>query len=65
MHPGLIAAAEPDKVAYVMADTRHEVTYGQLNDDSNRLARLFRDGGLGWGGHMALMLENHPVFFKV
>ena len=65
MHPGLIAAAEPDKVAYVMADTGHEVTYGQLNDDSNRLARLFRDGGLGWGGHMALMLENHPVFFKI
>ena len=65
MHPGLIADAHPDKVAYMMADSGHQVTFKELNDDANRVAQLFRHRGLTWGGHMALMLENHPLFFKI
>jgi acyl-CoA synthetase (AMP-forming)/AMP-acid ligase II len=65
MHPGTIAAATPDKVAYVMADTDQHVTYRELNDDSNRVAQLLASHGLGFGDHIALMLENHPVFYKL
>ena len=65
MHPGIIAAAQPDKVAYVMADSGESVTFKVLNDDSCRMAQLLRSRGLVWGDHMALMLENHPVFYKI
>ena len=30
MHPGIIAAAKPEKIAYTMADTGTTVTFGEL-----------------------------------
>ena len=65
MHPGLIAVAQPNKIAYVMADSGQAVTYKELNDDSCRVAQLFRSRGLQWGDHIALMLENHAIFHKI
>lgn len=65
MHPGIIAAATPGKIAYVMAETGQTVTYAELERTSNQGAHLFRALGLQRGDHIALMLENHPRFFQI
>ena len=65
MHPGIIAAASPEKVAYVMADSGETITYGELEKTSNQGAHLFRRLGLKRGDHIALLLENHPRFFQI
>ena len=38
------------------------VTYGELNDESIRLARVLRAGGLVQGDHVAILVENHPRY---
>lgn len=65
MHPGSIAAATPQKIAYVMADSGLQVTYAELEATSNQGAQLFRSLGLKRGDHIAILLENHPRFFQL
>jgi fatty-acyl-CoA synthase len=40
-------------------------TYRQLDDRSNRLARLFRASGLGPGATVAILMENNATFLEV
>jgi long-chain acyl-CoA synthetase len=65
MDPGTIAAATPNKIAYVMADTGQVVTFGELEATSNQGAQLFRKLGLRAGDHIAIMLENHVRFLQI
>ncbi|GAA3138819.1 acyl-CoA synthetase [Planomonospora alba] len=65
MHPGAIAAVSPGKPAVIMAGSGRVVTYRELDEESNRLAHLFRAAGLRPGDHVAFMLENHPLFLAV
>jgi long-chain acyl-CoA synthetase len=65
MHPYIHAKRTPDKPAYIMASTGEAVTYRQLDDQSNRIAQLFRSLGLKRGDHIALFLENNPRFFEI
>ena len=65
MHPYIHAKKHPDKPAYIMAATGEAVTYRQLDDQSNRIAQLFRAAGLRAGDHIALFLENNPRFFEI
>lgn len=65
MHPGDIAAATPDKIAYIMADTGQAVSYAELEATANQGAQLFRSLGLKRGDHIAILLENHPRFFQI
>ncbi len=65
MYPGEIAKSNPDKVAYVMAASGEAVTYGQLDERSNRGAQLLRSLGLQPGDGIALFMENHPRFFEI
>src|SRR3954470_9975242 len=65
MHPGAIAAETPDKPAVIMAGSGRVVTYRELDEESNRLAHLFRASGLQPGDHIAFMLENHPLFLTI
>lgn len=65
MHPGVHAAKQPDKPALIMARTGQTITYRELEDASNQGAQLFRSLGLKAGDHIAIMLENHPAFFKI
>src|SRR5258708_3416385 len=65
MHPYIHAKTRPDKPAYIMAATGEAVTYQQLDDQSNRIAQLFRAAGLVAGDHIALFLENNPRFFEI
>jgi long-chain acyl-CoA synthetase len=65
VHPGIIAAEQPDKIAYVMAESGETFTYGDLERTSNQGAHLFRSLGLERGDHIAILLENHPRFFQI
>lgn len=65
MYPGAIAAVTPDKPAVIMAGSGEVVTYRRLDEESNRLAHLFRAAGLKPGDHVAFMLGNHPLFLVI
>lgn len=65
MYPGHYARMFPDKAAAIMSSTREELTYRQLNRQSNRLARLLFDHGLRRGDHIAIFMENNLKFFEV
>lgn len=65
MWPGKHAAERADKAAYVMAGTGEVVTYRQLDERSNQIARLLRDAGLGFGDHIAILFENRAEYYEV
>ncbi|HMK01152.1 MAG TPA: AMP-binding protein [Reyranella sp.] len=65
MHPYIHAQKNPEKPAYIMAGTGETVTYRQLDQQSNRIAQLFRSLGLSAGDHIALFLENNARFFEI
>ncbi len=65
MHPGIHAAKNPAKPAYIFAASGETVTYGDLEARSNQGAQLFRSLGLAVGDHIAIMMENHPAFFTL
>ncbi len=65
MHPYIHAKSHPDKPAYIMAGSGETVTYRQLDEQSNRIAQLFRSLGLKPGDHIALYLENNARFFEI
>ncbi|MGQ0616705.1 MAG: AMP-binding protein [Acidimicrobiia bacterium] len=65
MHLGAHAATAPDRAAVVMAGTGEMLTFRQLDEESNRLGHVLRDGGLRPGDHIALLLENSPRFLAV
>ena len=65
MHPGIHAARNPEKPAYIFAASGETVTYGDLEARSNQGAQLFRSLGLAVGDHIAIMMENHPAFFTL
>ncbi len=65
MYPGKWARRTPDKPAAINSDTGATISFRELEDRSNRLARLFRARGLRPGNHIALFLENDIRFFEV
>jgi len=65
MYPGVHATTTPDKPALIMGSTGEVVTYRELDERSNQLARLWRDHGLQPGDHVAIFSENHPRYLEV
>jgi acyl-CoA synthetase (AMP-forming)/AMP-acid ligase II len=65
MYPAVHAQKDPDKLAYVMAESGESVSYGQLNDRSNRAAQLIWSLGLRPGDHIAFCMENNAHFFEL
>ncbi len=65
MHPYIHAQKFPEKPAYIMAGSGETVSYRQLDEQSNRIAQLFRSLGLKAGDHVALFLENNPRFYEI
>ena len=59
MHPYLHAKAHPDKPAYIMAASGETVTYRQLDEQSNRIAQLFRSLGLKAGMVLGMDVGMH------
>src|SRR3954447_7278747 len=54
------ASRTPDRPAVRLGDT--ELTYGELNELSARLAALLRERGVGPGDRVGVMLPNVPEF---
>ncbi|MCB1647241.1 MAG: AMP-binding protein, partial [Pseudomonadales bacterium] len=65
MHPGVLAENNPNKPAYIMAESGKVVTRKALDDLSNQGAQLFRSLGLKRGDHIAIMLENHEAYMQI
>ncbi|MBW1883622.1 MAG: AMP-binding protein [Deltaproteobacteria bacterium] len=65
MYPAVHAEKNPDKAAYIMAQSGRVVTYRELNERSNQGAQLFASLGLKHGDHIALCLENHVEYFAI
>jgi long-chain acyl-CoA synthetase len=59
------AAETPDKPAIIMARSGEIVAYRELEARSNQAAHLFRNLGLHAGDHIALLIDNQPLFFDV
>jgi len=64
-HPGIHAVTRPDHLAVVMARSGEVLTYSELDERANQLARLFRSQGLVSGDHIALFMENQIRFMEV
>jgi long-chain acyl-CoA synthetase len=64
-HPSFHANLTPDKPALIMAGSGETLTFAQLESASNRGAQLLRRLGLKPADHIAVMMENHPLFFEV
>ena len=65
MWPGQHARTQPDKTALIMAASGESLTYGELDQRSNRLAQLFAASGLGFGDHVAIFMENNLRYLEV
>ncbi len=65
MHPGIHAASNPDKAAYIMANSGQVVSYRELNEGSNRGAHLFRSLGLKLGDSIAIYMENNAAYLQI
>jgi len=65
MHPGIHAAATPDKPAFVMCASGRSASYRELDEASNRVAHLLRRHGLRRGDGVAIFMENNPRYFEL
>lgn len=59
------ARETPDRPAVVMASSGESLSFGELNEQSSRVADLLWDLGLRRGDHVAVLLENQLEFFSV
>ena len=59
------AAANPDKIATIMARSGERLTFGELNERSIRLANVFLANGLKAGDVVALFMENNIRYHEV
>jgi acyl-CoA synthetase (AMP-forming)/AMP-acid ligase II len=61
----LCSADQRDRPAAIMAGTGEVLTFGELEDRSNRLARLFAERGLRPGDHIAMLMKNELAYFEI
>ncbi len=64
MYPGKHAAQNPDKPAFIMADSGEAVTYREYEARCNRLSHLLRDQGLERLHHYAVFMENNVRYME-
>ena len=62
---GSQARRHPDATAIVMGGTGESLSYRELDDGSNRFARLLRARGVTTGEHVALLMENNAAYLEV
>lgn len=65
MYPGTFAKTDPSKPAVVMAESGRSLTYGELDDQSRRLAVALHDLGLRKGDVIAMLSDNAPECFVI
>ena len=64
MYPGQHAIQNSHKPAFIMASSGETVTYGELEQRSNRLAHLLRSQGLKRLDHFSVFMENNSRFIE-
>jgi len=57
------ATATPDKTAFIFEDKN--ITYGYLNEETNRAANYFLSKGLKKGDRVSVLLANCPEFMAI
>jgi long-chain acyl-CoA synthetase len=62
---GSRARAQPDTPAVIMGESGATLTYGELDEGSNRCARLLRARGLRTGDNVALLMENNIRYLEL
>jgi acyl-CoA synthetase (AMP-forming)/AMP-acid ligase II len=65
LYPATYAATQPEKSAFIVAETGEVVTYGELDRSSLQLARVLRTRGCRPGDRIAILLDNHRRFAEV
>jgi fatty-acyl-CoA synthase len=65
LHPIHHAQTRPDHPAVIMAGSGANMTFGQMDERSNRFAHLLRAHGLGPDHGFAVLLENRIEFFTL
>ncbi len=65
MYIGDFARTRPDHPAVVHTGTGEALSYRELDERSNQLARLLREAGLRRGDTVALFMENNIRFLEV
>jgi long-chain acyl-CoA synthetase len=59
VYPGKYVKSDPDKPAFIMAESGEAVSYGEFDARGNRLAHLLRAHGLQRSDHYSNFMENH------
>jgi fatty-acyl-CoA synthase len=62
---GSQAHRQPDATAVIMGATGQSLSYREVNDGSNRFARLLRHRGVMPGGHVAFLMENNLRYLEL
>ncbi|MFE1291242.1 acyl-CoA synthetase [Streptomyces sp. NPDC058751] len=65
MYPGAHACTSPGRPAVVVAETGRTLTYGELEENSVRLANALRAAGMCRGDVVALLADNAVEVFEV
>jgi long-chain acyl-CoA synthetase len=65
MHPSIHAQTEPNKPAYIIAETSQIVTYGELDSRSNQAAHLLRRAGLQTGAVVGIFMHNTAEYLQI
>src|ERR1700741_4640785 len=65
MFPGTHAASAPDRPAVIMAESGRTLTYGELDDNSARLASALHAMGLRKGDVIAMLSDNAAEAFEI
>uniref|UniRef100_UPI00286E7D0E AMP-binding protein n=1 Tax=Sandarakinorhabdus sp. TaxID=1916663 RepID=UPI00286E7D0E len=59
MIPGKFAHTDPNRIAVIMAGSGETISFGELEQRTNRLAHFFRQQGLNRCDHYAIYMENN------
>lgn len=65
MYPGHWATLKPKTPAVIDAASGERLTWQQLNEQSNKVAQLLSQLGLGVGDHVSIFMENTLDFFPI
>ena len=65
MYPGHWASVKPNTPAVIDAASGEQLTWHQLNEQSNQVAQLLSQLGLGVGDHVSIFMENNLEFFPI
>jgi len=65
LHLAARAAHRPDAPAVVMGSGGEVLSYREIDERSNRLARLLRKAGLVTGDHIAILMGNCATYLEV